>query len=125
VLDTVAINAARLCEAADTRIRLVEGDGTRLVASFGTAPAPEFVRNTLGNPAGRAILNRETVHVNDIAEAIRSEYPDIPEMQPRLTGTRTFLSTPTSTLQLTSVLGSSWVTRGRSNRFFSTYCRMP
>ena len=74
--------------------RLVEGDGTRLVASFGTAPAPEFVRNTLGNPAGRAILDRETVHVHDIAEAIRSEYPDIPEMQPRLTGTRTFLSTP-------------------------------
>ena len=25
----------------------------------------------------------------------------------------------------TSVLGISWATRGRSNRFFSTYCRMP
>ena len=94
VLNTVAVNAARLCEATDAQIRLVEGDGTRLVASFGAAPAPEFVRNTLGNPAGRAILNRETVHVNDIVEAMKTEFPDIPEMQPRHTGTRTFLSTP-------------------------------
>src|SRR5262249_2823471 len=39
VLDTVAKNAARLCEADDAVIRLVEGDGTRLVASFGTLPA--------------------------------------------------------------------------------------
>jgi two-component system NtrC family sensor kinase len=94
VLNTVAINAARLCEATDAQIRLVEHDGTRLVASFGTAPAPEFVRNTPRNPAGRAILNRETVHVNDIVEAMKSEYLDIPEMQTRRTGTRTFLSTP-------------------------------
>ena len=94
VLNTVAINAARLCEATDAQIRLVEGDGTRLVASFGTAPAPQFVRNTLANPAGRAILNRETVQVNDLAEAMKSEYPDIPDDQPRRTGTRTFLSTP-------------------------------
>src|SRR4029077_6816734 len=70
VLNTVAINAARLCEATDAQIRLVEGDGTRLVASFGTAPAPQFVRNTLRSPAGRAILNRETVQVNDLAEAM-------------------------------------------------------
>ena len=94
VLNTVAINAARLCEATDAQIRLVEGDGTRLVASFGTAPAPQFVRNTLGNPAGRAILNRETVQVTDLPEAMKSEYPDIPDDQPKRTGTRTFLSTP-------------------------------
>src|SRR5262249_39953770 len=43
VLDAVAENAARLCEAGDAQIRLVEGDRTRLVASFGTLPAqPEF-----------------------------------------------------------------------------------
>src|SRR5262245_28352208 len=94
VLNAMAINAARLCDATDAQIRLVEGDGTRLVASFGTASAPEFARNTIGSPAGRAILNRETVHVNDMVEAIRTEYPDITEMQTRRTGTRTFLSTP-------------------------------
>src|SRR5262249_43138063 len=42
VLDAVAENAARLCEATDAQIRLVEGDGTRLAASFGTQTAPEF-----------------------------------------------------------------------------------
>ena len=41
VLDAVAKNAARLCEATDAQIRLVEDDGTRLVASFGTVPAPD------------------------------------------------------------------------------------
>src|SRR5512147_620529 len=41
VLDVVAENAARLCEATDAQIRLVEGDVTRLAASFGTLePAP-------------------------------------------------------------------------------------
>ncbi|HEY7558532.1 MAG TPA: GAF domain-containing protein, partial [Candidatus Binatia bacterium] len=63
VLDAVAKNAAQLCEASDAQIRLVEGDGHRRVASFGAVPAPEFVRTTLGHPAGRAILNRKTVHV--------------------------------------------------------------
>ena len=41
VLDVVAENAARLCDATDAAIRLVEGEETRLVASFGTrAGAP-------------------------------------------------------------------------------------
>src|SRR5262249_29663108 len=35
VLNVVAKNAARLCDATDAQIRLVEGGGTRLVASFG------------------------------------------------------------------------------------------
>src|SRR5207247_623916 len=42
VLNTVAENAARLCEATDAQIRLVEGNRTRLVASFGAIPSPEF-----------------------------------------------------------------------------------
>ena len=41
VLDAVAENAARLCEATDAQIRLVVGDVTRLKASFGTLWAPE------------------------------------------------------------------------------------
>ena len=40
VLNTVAINAARLCEATDAQIRLVEGDGTRLVASVRNRACP-------------------------------------------------------------------------------------
>ena len=56
VLDTVAENAARLCEATDAQIRLIEGDGTRLAASFGSLPAPEFVPISPLNPGGRAII---------------------------------------------------------------------
>ncbi|HSK30038.1 MAG TPA: GAF domain-containing protein [Candidatus Limnocylindria bacterium] len=81
VLDVVAENAARLCEATDAQIRLVEGDGHRRVASFGPIPAPEFVRTTSGHPAGRAILTGKTTHVIDLVEAVKSEFPDyaVPE----------------------------------------------
>ncbi len=89
VLNTVAANAARLCEATDAQIRLVEGDGTRLVASFGTLPAPEFRPTSLGNPPGRSILNRETVHIQDLQEARKTEFPESTSSV-----TRTFLSTP-------------------------------
>jgi transcriptional regulator with GAF, ATPase, and Fis domain len=77
VLNTVAANAAGLCEATDAQIRLVEGDGTRLVASFGTLPtAPAFRPTLAGGFHGRAILNRKTVHVHDLQEAAKTESPD-------------------------------------------------
>ncbi len=90
VLDTVAKNAARLCEANDTQIRLLEGDGTRLVASFGTLPAPEFRPMSPTSISGRAILKRETMHVHDLQEAM-SEFP---ESESARVGVRTMLSTP-------------------------------
>jgi GAF domain-containing protein len=93
VLDIVAANAARLCEATDARIRLVEGDGTRLVASFGTAPAPEFVATNPRNPGSRAILERQTVHIDDLRTAVENEFPENADVT-RRTGTRTFLSIP-------------------------------
>src|SRR5215472_4085554 len=92
VLDTVASNAARLCEATDAQIRLVEGDGTRLVASFGSRIAPEFLPTSSSNPAGKAILERRPIHVRDLAEAAKTEF-DTGDIQ-RRTGTRTFLAMP-------------------------------
>ena len=93
VLNTVAVNAARLCDARDAQIRLVEGDGTRLVASFGTAPAPAFIASNTRNPAGRAILQRQTIHIHDLRTAVETEFPENADIISR-TGTRTFLSTP-------------------------------
>jgi GAF domain-containing protein len=90
VLDVVAENAARLCEATDAQIRLVEGDGTRLAASFGSLPAPQFRRVILGSVSGRAILNRETVHIQDLHELNKTEFPE----STLRSETRTFLSTP-------------------------------
>ena len=92
VLNTVAANAARLCEAVDAQIRLVEGDGTRLVASFGTLPAPEFRPLRPTNISGRAILNRETVHVHDLREAMSTDFPES-DVGARV-GAVTMLSTP-------------------------------
>src|SRR5262249_36206817 len=92
VLDNVAKNAARLCEAADAQIRLVDGTGIRLVASFGTLATPESWPITATNISGRAILSRETVHVHDIIEA-KNEFPESVGAGARL-GVRTMLSTP-------------------------------
>jgi len=93
VLDVLAERAARLCEATDAQIRLIEGDGHRLVASFGPTPAPKYQHSRLRTPASRALRERKTVHVHDLAEAARSQFPDSEE-QRNNTGTRTFLSTP-------------------------------
>jgi len=84
VLDAVARNAARLCEATDAQIRLVEGDGHRLVASFGTLPAPEFRTTSAENPFSRALLTRQTIHIYDVQQ----------EGYAPSSGTRTLLSAP-------------------------------
>jgi GAF domain-containing protein len=91
VLDAVAASAARLCEATDAQIRLVEGDGTRLAASFGTLPAPELRPNRPTSISGRAILKRETIHVHDLVEATKAEFPESVGAQ---VGVRTMVSTP-------------------------------
>jgi two-component system, NtrC family, sensor kinase len=92
VLETVAATAARLCEATDAQIHFTEGDGTRLVASFGPLPAPKYVALSRKTPAMRAIIERRAVHVHDL-RAVEIEYPDSQEMSQRF-GTRTFLSVP-------------------------------
>src|SRR5215813_15649748 len=90
VLDTVVKNAARLCEATNAQIRLVEGEGTRLVASFGLVPVPEFSRVSPRVPSGRAILTRETLHIHDLQE-VKLEFPDSDAAR---RGVRTFLIAP-------------------------------
>jgi GAF domain-containing protein len=93
VLDVVAENAARLCDAVDGLIGRPEGDKLRVVAKFGPIPVPEFLPFSRGFPPGRALLDHQTVHVHDVAAELETEYPDarIPQ---QLTGTRTVLVTP-------------------------------
>jgi GAF domain-containing protein len=92
VLETVATTAARLCEATDAQIRLSEGDGTRLVASFGTHPAPEYMPNSQKTPGTQAFLERRPIHVHDLPAEV-DKYPGSRELVIR-TGSRTFLSVP-------------------------------
>jgi GAF domain-containing protein len=93
VLDVVAENAARLCDAVDGVIVRPEGDSLRVVAKYGAMPVPEFLPFSRGFPAGRAVIDRQTIHVHDIAAEIEAEYPEARVPQ-QLTGTRTVLNTP-------------------------------
>jgi signal transduction histidine kinase len=93
VLDVVAENAARLCDAVDGVVGRREGDELRIVAKYGAIPSPDTVPLTRGFPAGRAVLDRQTIHIHDILTEIETEYPDARIAQ-QLTGTRTVLNTP-------------------------------
>ena len=94
VLDVIAENAACLCAAKDAHIRLIEGDKAHLVAFFGSILRPEeTVPIIRGRATGRTILERQTVHVHDLAAASETEFPENKALQER-TGTRTFLATP-------------------------------
>jgi signal transduction histidine kinase len=96
VLDTVAENAARLCEAIDAHIFRIDGNLHRLCASYGSMPiiaAHESAALSRAVVSGRAIVDRETVHVHDLAVEIETEFPLSRDYQERF-GTRTILATP-------------------------------
>jgi signal transduction histidine kinase len=97
VMDAVAENAARLCDASDAQIFRIEGDVLVRVAGQGDLPtvptrAPRQPI-TRGFVTGRAVLERRTVHVEDLAAEPDDEYPDAKAIQ-RVLGTRTVLATP-------------------------------
>jgi signal transduction histidine kinase/HAMP domain-containing protein len=94
VLDVVAERAARLCEAEDAVIFRVIGDNHQRVAKYGSIPAFTFPSPiTRGFPGGRAIVDRETIHIHDIEAVIDTEYADVKAIQKEI-GQRTVLATP-------------------------------
>ncbi|MGE5219744.1 MAG: GAF domain-containing protein [Chloroflexota bacterium] len=92
VLEIVAATSARLCEATDAQIRLVEGEGSRLVASFGSRPAPDYVASSQRTAANRSFVEQRTIHVHDLRTEL-DRFPDSRGLV-ELTGTRTILSVP-------------------------------
>ena len=79
VLDAVAENAARLCDADDAQIRLVSKamcfDWWR---TMGPIPAPEVGRPTYQprvRSSGRAIIDRQTIHIHDLHAGAETEFP--------------------------------------------------
>ena len=96
VLDAVGQNAARLCDANNTVIFLLEGDLLRQVASYGGLPTTSHPAKGLpvnrGRVTGRAVFQRQTIHVHDLA----AEEDDFPEgsRDARRDGHRTTLATP-------------------------------
>jgi GAF domain-containing protein len=95
VLDVVAGNAARLCEASDALIRLVDGNVLPLASQYGQSPYSE--KNTMplarSSVIGRAVVDRQTIHIDDLAAETEDEYP-VGVGLARQFGFHTVLATP-------------------------------
>jgi GAF domain-containing protein len=92
VFDTIAVNAARLCNSQNAVIFLLESDTLRVVASHGPMEALEMVPLTREFAAGAAVIDRRIVHVADLLAAA-GEYPRAAELA-RRQGYRTVLHAP-------------------------------
>jgi signal transduction histidine kinase len=93
VLDTIAKNAAHLCDATNAQIFRADGNVLRLVANYGNLPASEERPASRGTALGRIFIDRKTLHVHDLAAAVETEFPESRVAQQRL-GHRTILGTP-------------------------------
>ena len=99
VMNAIAENAGRVCAAADAVIYRVEGDSLRIVATYGSIPKPVIGSAESLRPiardwvTGRAVVDRETVHVPDLANATDGEFP-LGRAIARRFGHRTTLATP-------------------------------
>src|SRR6185369_9178873 len=96
LLDAVAENAARLCDANNAEIFRLEGNLLRLAASYGEIPvvihAYQGVLVNRDTVTGRAACDRRTIHVHDLA-AEEGEYP-VGSSNAKREGHRTTLATP-------------------------------
>src|SRR5262249_3042760 len=97
VLDAVAENAARLCHAVDALIHRVDGDVLRIIAHHGPIPiigpvGEATIPLVRGIAPGRAVLERQTIHVVDI-EREAEEFPDGAAVA-RQVGVRAALTVP-------------------------------
>src|SRR5262249_6331801 len=88
----IANRRARLCDAYDAAIHQVDGDALPLVAHHGPVHTLDSLPLARGVVAGRAILDRQTIHVADL-QAERDEYPEGSDNARRL-GFRTNLTVP-------------------------------
>ncbi|HYS94093.1 MAG TPA: GAF domain-containing protein, partial [Candidatus Acidoferrales bacterium] len=97
ILKAIVRTAARLCDASYAHLHLVDGVGLSIAAKHGRLPRTlsigESLPLTRGSVAGRAVVERRTVHVRDLKVAAKSQYPDAAALQ-RAAGLRTMLATP-------------------------------
>jgi GAF domain-containing protein len=91
VLDVIVANAARLCDSNDAHLRMLDDTSLRLAASYGLfrIPVRELVPMSRQIMTGRAIINRQMIHVHDMERERETEYPEAP-----MDGTRTALAMP-------------------------------
>jgi GAF domain len=100
VLDTLVQSAARLCEADTVVITRPKGESFQYEASYGySRKYAEFLSNhpariDRGSSAGRALLERKTVHVLDALADPEYTYPLRSADDSRVVGSRTLLGVP-------------------------------
>jgi two-component system, NtrC family, sensor kinase len=78
LLDAVAKNAARVCEAEDIGVFRIDGDVLRADARYGAGPEQDIgsiARIGRDLLLGRTFLERRTIHVHDMAAELDREYP--------------------------------------------------
>src|SRR5262245_1932811 len=92
VLDTLVESAASLCDSYDTAILQKDGGVFRIVAHHGSIPIPDSLPLTRGLLAGRAFLDRRTIHIADV-QSETDEYPESSASSRRL-GFHTLLAVP-------------------------------
>jgi signal transduction histidine kinase/putative methionine-R-sulfoxide reductase with GAF domain len=94
VLDVVAENAARLCDATDAAIWRAEGENLQSAAHFGPVPLVQHHRPLNRSwPTGRAVVDRKTIHIHDVTAEFETEFPDA-KARTLVSGARTVLATP-------------------------------
>src|SRR5215471_17471659 len=95
VLDAVVRSAMRLCESYDAMIMLREGEELHFLVHHGPIRGPVQLTSRAISPgwvAGRAFLDRQPVHVHDLATA-GAEFP-VGQADAVRAGYRTTLSVP-------------------------------
>ena len=93
VLDTVAENVVRVCGAEDVLVWRLDGSSLRLVARSGSLPSREIGSERplgRGTILGRAVIDRQTIHIHDLAAA-EAEFPNQRGLR---AGVRTVLAMP-------------------------------
>src|SRR5262249_36301278 len=99
VMDVVAESAARFCGAASAGILHLEGESLRIVAALGpparALPIGTIIPVSSRGVAGRAVHERETIHVEDLLAPPETEFPEsLARARSSNTPTRTALATP-------------------------------
>jgi len=93
VLEAVAHRAALLCDTSDARVYVVDGNALRYVGGFGELggafPTLPLTRKVV---VGRAVIDRSTVHIEDLA-AVLDDFPDARGPQ-QSSDTHTVLAVP-------------------------------
>src|SRR5437016_6872364 len=93
-LKAIVESACELCEAADALVVLKDGDDLVFKAQHGSIPVV-WQRQPVSRlwAAGRAVVDRKSIHVHDLLSAEGEQFPDAQEFAHR-TGVRTVLSVP-------------------------------